>query len=44
MQIVDQIVTPTVATVTEATKTNIKKLKVYLSNGNSRPNTKQKNK
>ena len=44
MKTVDQTATPIIATVTEATKTNIKKLKVYLSNGNNRPNTKKKNK
>jgi len=44
MPTVEPTVTQTVAAVTKATESNIKKLKIYLSNGNIRPNTKQKNK
>ena len=42
MQIVEQIVTLTVATATKSTQQNIKKLRVYLSNEKkSGRNTKQ---
>lgn len=44
MQTVEQIVIQTVATANSATLENAKKLKIYLSNGNNRPNPKQKNK
>jgi hypothetical protein len=42
MRTVEQTATPTVAAVTKSTVTNIKKLKVYLSNETKdRRNTKQ---
>lgn len=44
MQTVEPTVTQIVPAVTKATQSNITKLKIYLSNGDNRQNTKQKNK